>query len=492
MPAKPASTFSFNHRTKAFPGKVGTGFPFGNASMEQTMSPALSNQTKRWQEMDAAHHLHPFTTHKELAAKGARVITHAEGVYLYDSEGKRMLDGMAGLWCVNVGYGRKELAEAGTKALTELPYYNNFFQTTNPYAAELSEKLSTLTPQGLDRFFFANSGSEANDSFVKMVRFFWNLQGRPEKKIIISRKQGYHGVTMAAASLSGIPSMHPQADLPLPGFAHIDYPYWYGQGGDSDPREFGLKIAKSLEDKILELGADKVAAFVAEPVQGAGGLIIPPETYWPEIQRICKKHDVLLHADEVICGFGRTGNWFGSHTFDIAPDSMAMAKGMTSGYQALSAVAVGPRMGEVLFNASEEWSHGFTYSGHPVACAVALANIEVMETEKLVEKCGGETGAYFQKKLATLQTHPLVGETRGVGLLGAIEIVKDKKTRERFDGDVGTMCRNHCFESGLVMRGIGSTMVLSPPLTISHAELDELFELAVKALDLTARELGVL
>ena len=451
----------------------------------------LSNQTKRWQEMDAAHHLHPYTTHHELAAKGARVITRTDGVYLYDSEGQRLIDGMAGLWCVNAGYGRKEIAEAGAKALTELPYYNNFFQTTNPYVAELSEKLSTLTPGNLNQFFFANSGSEANDSAVKMIRFYWNLAGKKSKKTIIARKQAYHGVTMTAASLSGIPSMHPQADLPLPGFTHIDYPYWYGEGGDSDPAEFGLKVARALEAKILELGADNVAAFFAEPVQGAGGLIIPPETYWPEIQRICKKHDVLLHVDEVICGFGRTGNWFGSETYNIEPDSMSMAKGMTSGYQPLSAVAVGPRMGEALFNADEEWSHGFTYSGHPVACAVALANIDVMEREHLVEKTGGEIGDYFQKKLSELSDHMLIGETRGIGLLGAMEIVKDKETRERFDGNTGGICRDHCFENGLIMRAIGDTMVLSPPLSITKPEIDELFGLAVKALDLTAESLGV-
>ncbi len=451
----------------------------------------LSNQTKRWQEMDAAHHLHPYSTHHELAAKGARVITRTDGVYLYDSEGQRLIDGMAGLWCVNAGYGRKEIAEAGAKALTELPYYNNFFQTTNPYVAELSEKLSTLTPGNLNQFFFANSGSEANDSAVKMIRFFWNLAGKPTKKTIIARKQAYHGVTMAAASLSGIPSMHPQADLPLPGFVHIGYPYWYGEGGDSDPAEFGLKVARALEEKILELGADNVAAFFAEPIQGAGGLIIPPETYWPEIQRICKKHDVLLHVDEVICGFGRTGKWFGSETLHIEPDSLSMAKGMTSGYQPLSAVAVGPRMGEALFKADEEWSHGFTYSGHPVACAVALANIDVMEREQLVEKTGGEIGDYFQKKLSELSDHVLIGETRGIGLLGAMEIVKNKETRERFDGNTGGICRDHCFENGLIMRAIGDTMVLSPPLSITKPEIDELFGLAVKALDLTAESLGV-
>lgn len=452
----------------------------------------ISNQTQRWQAMDAAHHLHPYTQHDALAKKGARVITKAEGVYLYDSEGHRLIDGMAGLWCVNAGYGRPELAEAGAKALRELPYYNHFFQTTNPYTAELAEKLATLTPGDLNRFFFANSGSEANDSAVKMIRYFWNLQGKPSKKVIIARKQAYHGVTMAAASLSGIPSMHPQADLPLPGFTHIDYPYWYGLGGDSDPAEFGLKVAQALEEEILRLGADNVAAFFAEPIQGAGGLIFPPETYWPEIQRICKKHDILLHVDEVICGFGRTGSWFGSQTLGIEPDSMSMAKGMTSGYQPLSAVAVGSRMGDALFNAGEEWSHGFTYSGHPVACAVGLANIEVIERDGLVEKAGGEIGDYFQAKLAEMADHPIIGETRGLGLLGAMELVKNRETRERFEGDTGGLCRDHCFNSGLVMRAIGDTMVLSPPLSITKAEIDELFTLARAAIDATAKDLGAL
>lgn len=450
----------------------------------------ISNQTRRWQEMDARHHMHPFSDQAALAKKGARVITHAEGIYLYDSNGHKILDGMSGLWCVQVGYGRQELADAGYKALKELPYYNTFFQTTNPYTAELGERLSKITPEGMDRFFFANSGSEANDSMVKMIRYFWSLQGKPEKKVFISRKQAYHGVTMTAASLSGISAMHPQAGLPLPNHVHIDHPDWYGHGGDMDPNEFGVHVAMKLEEKILEIGAENVAAFVAEPVQGAGGLIIPPDSYWPVIQEICRKYDILLHADEVICGFGRTGNWFGSHTYGIQPDTMAMAKGMTSGYQPLSAVALGPRVGDALYNAGEEWSHGFTYSGHPVACAVALANLDVMEKEKLVEKAGGEIGSYFQSKLQELANHPIIGQVRGVGLLGAMEIVKDKKTRERFEGDAGTLCRDHCFSNDLVMRAIGNTMVLSPPLVITKDEIDTLFTLARRALDMTAKDLG--
>ncbi|MGX1198168.1 aspartate aminotransferase family protein [Parvibaculum sp. MBR-TMA-1.3b-4.2] len=455
---------------------------------------APSNQTKRWQEIDARHHLHPFTTHADLAQTGARVITRAEGVYLYDSEGKRLIDGMAGLWCVQAGYGREELAEAGYKALKELPYYNVFFQTTTPYVAELSEKLAEVTPKGIDRFFFANSGSEGNDSAVKAIRYFWNLEGKPNKKIFIARKKAYHGVTLAAASLSGLTSMHPQADLPLPGFVHVECPDWYAEGGDMTPEEYGLKTAKSLEDKILELGAENVAAFVAEPIQGAGGLIIPPKGYWEEIQRICRKYDILLHVDEVICGFGRTGQWFGSDTFGIEPDMINMAKGLSSGYQPIAALGFGERVGNTLFNSPQEWSHGFTYSGHPVCAAVALANLELIQREKLVEKAGGETGAYFQKKLAELADHPLVGETRGVGMLGAIELVKDRATRTKFpdDANVGGQCRNHCFREGLIMRAIGDTMVLSPPLVISKGEIDELFELARRCIDLTAKDLGVL
>jgi putrescine aminotransferase len=351
-----------------------------------------------------------------------------------------------------------------------------------------------VTPKGIDRFFFANSGSEGNDSAVKIIRYFWNLQKKPSKKIFIARKKAYHGVTMAAASLSGIGAMHPQADLPLPGFVHIDCPYWYGDGGDMTPEEFGLKTARALEEKILELGAENVAAFVAEPVQGAGGLIVPPSTYWGEINRICRKYDILLHVDEVICGFGRTGRWFGSETFGIEPDMINMAKGLSSGYQPIAALGLGPRVGEALFNASDEWSHGFTYSGHPVACAVALANLELMQKEHLVEKAGGATGAYFQRKLAELDDHPLVGETRGVGLLGAIELVKNKKTREKYPSEleVGYRCRVHCFDNGLVMRAIGDTMVLSPPLVISESEIDELLGLARKCIDLIAKDLGVL
>lgn len=450
-------------------------------------------ETARWQKLDRAHHLHPFTDHKALSAIGARIITKAEGCWLEDSDGNRILDGMAGLWCVNVGYGRQELVDAATRQMAELPYYNTFFQSATPASVELAAKLADIAPAGLEKVFFANSGSEANDTAAKLVRYFWNMQGRPDKKIIISRDLAYHGVTMAAASLSGLTPMHPQSDLPLPGFEHVASPYWYDEGGDLSPEVFGRLAASTLEERIVELGANKVAAFIGEPIQGAGGVIIPPDGYWQEIQAICRRHDVLLIADEVICGFGRTGRWWGSDSFGIRPDMMTLAKGLSSGYLPISAVMVGERVGKALAESGEEWVHGFTYSGHPVAAAVALENIRIMEDEGLAERASGPIGEAFSDMLHSLTDHPLVGEARSVGLIGAIELVADKDERRRFpeDREVGLTCRNHCIRNGLVMRAIRDIMVLSPPLVISEAEIEEIGTRARKALDLTARDLGL-
>ncbi|MDH3661704.1 MAG: aspartate aminotransferase family protein [Alphaproteobacteria bacterium] len=450
-------------------------------------------ETARWQALDRDHHLHPFTDHKALSAKGARVITRADGCWLWDSDGNRILDGMAGLWCVNVGYGRTELIDAAHAQMSELPYYNAFFQSATPSCIELAAKLAEIAPGDLSRVFFANSGSEANDTAVKIVRYFWNLQNQPEKKIIISRELGYHGVTLAAASLSGLSPMHPQADLPLAGFEHVAAPYWYGKGGDLTPEAFGRLAAAALEERILELGPHKVAAFIGEPVQGAGGVIIPPDGYWREIQRICEQYDVLLIADEVICGFGRTGRWWGSESFDIKPDILTMAKGLSSGYLPISAVMTGKRVGDALADSGEEWVHGFTYSGHPVAAAVALENIRIMEEEGLHERASGPIGNAFAEALASLRDHPLVGETRSIGLIGAIELVADKDERRHFpeDREVGGTCRDHCIENGLVMRAVRDIMVLSPPLIIDEAEIGEMADRARAALDLTARDLGI-
>jgi putrescine aminotransferase len=453
---------------------------------------AASPETIRWQELDTRHHLHPFTDHAALARRGTRIITRAEGCTLWDSEGRRLLDGMAGLWCVNVGYGRTELVEAARRQMETLPYYNTFFQTAAPATVDLAARLAEIAPPGIDRAFFTNSGSEANDTVVKLVRYYWNLQGRPDKKTIISRNYAYHGVTLAAASLSGLQPMHPQADLPLPGFEHIEAPYWYAHGGDLSPEAFGLQAAAALEERIQELGPERVGAFIGEPIQGAGGVIIPPAGYWEEIQRICRAYDVLLIADEVICGFGRTGRWWGSDRFGIEPDIMTMAKGLSSGYLPIAAVMVGPKVGDALVESGEEWAHGFTYSGHPVAAAVALANLDLMAAEGLHERAGGPVGAHFAKALASLADHPLVGEVRSCGLIGAIELVEDRAQRRTFPPGrkVGATCRDHCLDQGLIMRAVRDVMVLSPPLIISEAEIDEITAKTGRALELTAADLA--
>jgi putrescine aminotransferase len=467
-----------------------------SASQQGTTSAKRArNSTAVWRAADTAHHLQPFTDFRGLAEEGgSRIITHAEGVWLEDSEGQRIIDGMAGLWCVNVGYGRERLAKAAYDQMVELPYYNTFFKTATPPSIELAEKLAALTPAGLDKVFFASSGSEANDTIVRIVRRYWKLAGQPERVNIISRVNGYHGSTMASASLGGMKPMHDLDGLPLPGFHHVRQPYYYGEGGDLSAADFGKAAAKAIEDKILELGPETVAAFIGEPVQGAGGVIVPPQTYWPEVQRICKQYGILLIADEVICGFGRTGQWFGSDTFDIKPDLMTLAKGITSGYLPLSAVMVGKRVSEMFWEKGGEFAHGFTYSGHPVPCAVALENIAIIEEENLVERVREDVGPYFQQQLATLAEHPLVGEARGIGLLGAVELVADKASHARFkpEGRAGTACRDHCVKQNVVSRAVRDTMLLSPPLVITKAEIDELVARLRKAIDAAAKDLGVI
>ena len=446
------------------------------------------------QRVDAKHHLHPFTDTKEINDQGTRVIVKADGVYIWDAEGNKLLDGMAGLWWVNVGYGRKELAEAAYRQMQELPYYNSFFQCTTPSAIELAEVLANLAPSHINRVFFTSSGSESNDTVVRMVRRYWDLLGEPQKTVIISRKNAYHGSTVAAASLGGMKFMHDQGGLLLPGIEHIDQPYWYAEGGDSDPGDFGLKVAQQLEQKIIELGHDRVAAFIGEPIQGAGGVIIPPQTYWPEVQRICDKHGILLVADEVICGFGRTGKWFGSDYFGIQPDFMSIAKGLSSGYLPIGGVMVSDRVSQVLIDKSGEFAHGYTYSGHPVAASVALANLRILRAENIVETVDNETGPYLQNCWAELAKHPLVGEARGVGFLGALELVQDKTKREFYPkiGKVGGLCRNICIENGLVMRAVGDTMIISPPLIASKANIDELILKVKQSLDITLERISTL
>jgi len=445
-----------------------------------------SYNTQQLQDIDGQHHIHPFTDHKALMEKGTRIITRADGVYLWDSDGNKILDGMAGLWCVNVGYGRQELVDAATNQMQELPYYNNFFQTTHPPAIELSKALVDISPSQFNHVFFTNSGSEANDTVVRMVRHFWALEGKPEKTVIISRENAYHGSTVAGSSLGGMKGMHAQGGI-LHDIEHIAQPYWYRSGSEMDPEEFGLKTAQALEIRIREIGEDRVAAFIAEPVQGAGGVIIPPATYWPEIQRICKKYGILLIADEVICGFGRLGEWFGSEYFDIEADLMPIAKGLSSGYLPIGGLMVGDRVTETVINKGGDFNHGFTYSGHPAACAVALENIRILKDEKIIENVKNELSPYLQKKWLALGDHPMVGEARGVGMVGALELVKDKNTKTSYSSDqnVGTICRDFCFNNGLIMRAVGDAMIICPPLVISHSEINELIEKAKLCLDLT-------
>ena len=448
--------------------------------------------TNEWQALDSAHHMAPFTDYGNLRQKGARIITHAEGHYIYDSDGNRILDGMAGLWCVNVGYGRPELVEAAATQMAKLPYYNNFFRTSNQPVAELSAKLAEITPDGLSNVFYANSGSEANDTIIRMVRHYWALEGKPEKRVIISREFGYHGSTIMSASLGGLKGMHDQA-ANEPGFAHIRPPYGFLHQGNQDEAEFAANAASWLEDKIIEIGASNVAAFVAEPIQGAGGVIVPPAGYFKHIQEICRRHDILFVADEVITGFGRTGQWFASQTMELEPDMMALAKGLTSGYVPMSAVMVGDRVANKLVADGGEFYHGFTYSGHPVAAAVALANLELIEREDMITRVREDTGPYLAEALAPLAEHRIVGEIRTFGVLAAIELVKSKDGPEMFEdtGATGVICRDHAINRGLMMRAVRDAMILSPALTYSRADIDETVRIAAQALDATADQLGL-
>jgi putrescine aminotransferase len=459
--------------------------------MNAVLNTPHTRTTAEWQAADAAHYLHPFTDFKGLANKGSRVITKADNIYLWDSEGKKILDAMSGLWCVNVGYGRQELIDAATHQLKELPFYNSFFQTATPPAIELAELLAEVTPPQFQHVFFSGSGSEGNDTVVRMVRRYWDVLGQPQRKVIISRKNAYHGSTMAGASLGGMSGMHEQGGLPIPDIVHIEQPFWFELGRDMSRDDFGLKAAGWLEAKILEIGADKVAAFIGEPIQGAGGVIVPPATYWPEIQKICDRHGILLVSDEVITGFGRTGQWFGCETMGSKPDLMTFAKGVTSGYIPLGGVMVGERIARVLIDQGGEFNHGYTYSGHPVACAVAIANIRLIQREGLVERVREDVGPYLAERFAELSQHPLVGESQTCGLMGALQLVKDKASGAMFDGalEVGMVCRGHCFGNGVIMRAVGDRMIIAPPLVITRTQIDEMAALIHKCLDLTLADL---
>ncbi len=443
------------------------------------------------QKLDTAHYMHPFTDHQALGEKGARVMVRGEGIYLWDSEGNKILDGMSGLWCVNVGYGRKSISDAVYRQMETLPFYNSFFNTTNVPAVLLANKLSAISPPQFNHVYFTGSGSEANDTNLRMVRRYWDVLGFKERHTIISRHNSYHGSTVAGASLGGMTDMHAQGGLPIPGIVHIGQPSYLESGRGMTEDEFGIEAASWLEHKILEVGADKVAAFIGEPVQGAGGVIIPPATYWPEIQRICDKYGILLIADEVICGFGRLGRWFASEMFGIRPDLITFAKGVTSGYIPLGGVLVGDRVADVLIKQGGEFNHGFTYSGHPVACAAALENIRILEEEKLIERVADDTGPYLKQRFAELADHPLVGYADSCGFVAGLNLVRTKADNPHdnvaFDSalGVGMVCRGHMFGNGMIMRAVGDRMIIAPPLVMTREQIDEMITLIRRCLDLT-------
>ena len=450
----------------------------------------MSNQfpTAQLRELDAAHHLHPFTDHTNLRAGGARVIVKGDGAYIWDSEGNRILDGMAGLWTTAVGYGNKELADAAYEQMVQLPFYNTFFRTTHPPVIALSKKLAEIAPPNLNQVFFGSSGSESNDTAIRLIRHYWHLKGEPKRHIIISRKMAYHGSTIAAGSMGGMAHVHAHSYPVYPGFTHIMDPYWFGEGGDGETLEaFGLRAAQALEDEILRVGPENVAAFAGEPVQGAGGVKIAPASYWPAVQKIIDKYGILFLADEVICGFGRLGQWFGSQHYNIRPNLITFAKASTSGYLPLSGVIVDDKIVAALLAHDDDFNHGYTYSGHPVACAVGLKNIEIIERDGLRERVNDTLAPTLAKLLAKFKDHPLVGEVRSAGFLGAIELVADKRSRRRFadPGRVGLMCRNHFFENGFIMRAVYDTMVCSPPLIWTDAQFEEAERAIGKSLDQT-------
>ena len=464
------------------------------ALVESTPSTQPDTDTAAVRALDSAHFLHPFTDHGALAQKGARVIVRGEGIYVWDSEGNKILDGMSGLWCVNVGYGRSSITQAVSRQMETLPFYNSFFNTTNVPAVTLAATLARIAPPQFKHVFFTGSGSEANDTNVRMVRRYWDLMGYKDRHTIISRYNGYHGSTVAASALGGMSGMHAQAGM-IPGVAHIGQPNYAESGRGMTEAEFGIVAAGWLEEKILDLGPEKVAAFIGEPVQGAGGVIIPPATYWPEIQRICDKYDILLIADEVITGFGRLGTMFGSELMQIKPDLITFAKGVTSGYVPLGGVLVGSRVASVLIEKGGDFNHGFTYSGHPVACAAALENLRIIESEQLVNAVAVDTGPYLKQKFAALADHPLVGHPDACGFVAGLNLVRKKAELvhdcEPFDAadGVGMICRGHMFDKGVVMRAVGDRMIVAPPLVMSQAQVDEMVGRIREGLDATLAEL---
>jgi len=451
-----------------------------------------SRTTQELRQWDMAHHLHPFTDYSRYNQSGGRIVSRAEHIYIYDSDGARLMDGMSGLWCCNLGYSQTQIVEAVHEQLQQLPYYNNFFSCANQPAVELARALADIGPANFNHVFFTNSGSEANDTNLRLVHRYFDLLGKPEKQHIISRKNAYHGSTIAASSLGGMKAMHEQT-RGLPYVHHINQPHWFECETQETPEAFGLRMARELADNIDAIGEDKVAAFIAEPIQGAGGVIVPPQSYWPEVQRICNERDILFIADEVICGFGRTGALFGCDTYHLQPDLITFAKAVTNGYMPLGGVMISDRVAEVLLAHEGEFAHGLTYSGHPASCAAGLATLQIFQEQAIVERAAA-AGQKLQSALEPLKDHPIVGQVRGLGMFAGIELVKNKQSRERLapDAAAARYCRDRAIEAGLMIRQTGDAMITAPPLICNNEEIDALVQMLAQALDETATHYGII
>lgn len=430
---------------------------------------------------DIRYQVHPYTNLRRHERVGPVVIDRGAGIHVWDDQGRQYIEAMAGLWSVGLGFGEQRLVDAAARQMEKLPFYHSFSHKANEPAINLSEKLVQMTPDGLDHVFFTNSGSEANDTAIKLVWYYNNALGRTQKKTFIARQGGYHGITLAAASLTGLPGNQKGFDLPLPFVRHLSSPhYWrFGAEGETE-EEFATRCADELEAMILAEGPETVAAFIGEPVMGAGGVIVPPATYWEKIQAVCRRHDVLLVADEVICGFGRTGNMFGCETYGISPDILVLSKQLTSSYLPLAALVFSDAIYQAIADQSAalgSFGHGYTTSAHPVATAVALENLAIIEERGLVANAA-QAGERLQSRLHRLADHPLVGEVRGVGLIAAVELVADKATKTSFDpvGKVGLWLFERGHEHGLIIRAIRDSIAFCPPLIVTEAEVDEIVD----------------
>ncbi|MDF1845584.1 MAG: aspartate aminotransferase family protein [Parvibaculaceae bacterium] len=433
--------------------------------------------------------IHPYTNLDAFRKTGPLILDRGEGIRVWDTDGNEYIEGMAGLWCTALGYSEQELIDAATEQMGQLPFTHVFSGKTHEKAAELAERIKAIAPHDASKVLFCGSGSEANDQQIKLVWYYNNARGKPEKKKIISRIRGYHGVTVASASLTGLPANHADFDLPLDGILHTDCPHYYryAEPGETED-EFTTRLANNLDEMIQREGPDTIAAFIAEPIMGAGGVVIPPDDYFAKIHAVLDKYDIYVIADEVICGFGRTGNMFGSETFGLKPDSISVAKALSSAYVPIGAVTVEEDMYEAMLEQSKKigtFGHGFTYTAHPLAAAVACKTLEIYEKRDIVNQVRGLSPT-FEKRVAALADHPLVGNSRAKGLIGAVELVADKATKRAFDASqgVGVAAQNNAQKHGLIVRAMGGDIVaFCPPLIIDDAQINEMFDKFEKGLD---------